>query len=125
MKQPLRVVLLFEKLADLKAAPVVVAYLFLIGWYKNRFNGKQEVMIGYSNSGKDARKLSAAWALYKDQDELIKVAKQYGIKLTMFHGRGDTIGREGGPTHLAILSQPPDTIHSSLRVTIPRKRRLF
>ena len=82
-------------------------------------------MIGYSDSRKDAGKLSAAWALYKDQEELIKVAKKYGIKLTMFHGRGSTIGRGGGPTHLAILSQPPDTIHSSLRVTIPRKRRLF
>ena len=82
-------------------------------------------MIGYLDSGKDAGKLSTAWALYKDQEELIKVAKQYGIKLTMFHGWGGTIGREGGPTHLAILSQPPDTIHSSLRVTIPRKRRLF
>ncbi|WKA12625.1 hypothetical protein VitviT2T_029992 [Vitis vinifera] len=102
VKQPLRVVLLFEKLVDLEVALVVVAH-----------------------SRKDAGKLSTAWALYKDQEELIKVAKQYGIKLTMFHGRGGTIGRGGGPTHLAILSQPPDTIHSSLRVTIPRKRRLF
>ena len=93
VKQPLRVVLLFEKLADLKVAPVVVARLFSICWYKNQFNGKQEVMIGYSDSRKDAGKLSAAWALYKDQEELIKVAKQYGIKLTMFHGRGGTIGR--------------------------------
>ncbi|RLM62024.1 hypothetical protein C2845_PM14G08800 [Panicum miliaceum] len=75
-------------------------------------------MIGYSDSGKDAGRLSAAWQLYKAQEELIKVAKQFGVKLTMFHGRGGTVGRGGGPTHLAILSQPPDTIHGSLRVTV-------
>ncbi|KAE8720410.1 Phosphoenolpyruvate carboxylase 2 [Hibiscus syriacus] len=118
LKQPLRVVPLFEKLADLEAAPAAVARLFSIDWYRNRINGKQEVMIGYSDSGKDAGRLSAAWQLYKAKEELVKVAKQYGVKLTMFHGRGGTVGREGGPTHLAILSQPPDTIHSSLRVTV-------
>ncbi|KAH6785484.1 phosphoenolpyruvate carboxylase 3 [Perilla frutescens var. hirtella] len=118
VKTPLRVVPLFEKLADLEAAPAAVARLFSIEWYRNRINGKQEVMIGYSDSGKDAGRLSAAWQLYKAQEELIKVAKEYGVKLTMFHGRGGTVGRGGGPTHLAILSQPPDTIHGSLRVTV-------
>lgn len=118
VKTPLRVVPLFEKLADLEAAPAAVARLFSIDWYRNRINGKQEVMIGYSDSGKDAGRLSAAWQLYKAQEELIKVAKEFGVKLTMFHGRGGTVGRGGGPTHLAILSQPPDTIHGSLRVTV-------
>ncbi|KAG5047318.1 hypothetical protein JHK86_016724 [Glycine max] len=118
VKQPLRVVPLFEKLADLEAAPAAVARLFSIDWYRDRINGKQEVMIGYSDSGKDAGRFSAAWALYKAQEELIKVAKEFGVKLTMFHGRGGTVGRGGGPTHLAILSQPPDTIHGSLRVTV-------
>ncbi|KAI4320709.1 hypothetical protein MLD38_034162 [Melastoma candidum] len=118
VKQPLRVVPLFEKLDDLEAAPAAVARLFSIDWYKNRINGKQEVMIGYSDSGKDAGRLSAAWQLYKAQEELINVAKKYGVKLTMFHGRGGTVGRGGGPTHLAILSQPPETIHGSLRVTV-------
>lgn len=118
VKQPLRVVPLFEKLADLEAAPAALARLFSVDWYRNRINGKQEVMIGYSDSGKDAGRFSAAWQLYKAQEELIKVAKQFGIKLTMFHGRGGTVGRGGGPTHLAILSQPPDTIHGSLRVTV-------
>ncbi|KAH6835717.1 phosphoenolpyruvate carboxylase 3 [Perilla frutescens var. hirtella] len=118
VKQPLRVVPLFEKLADLEAAPAAVARLFSIEWYKNRINGKQEVMIGYSDSGKDAGRLSAAWELYKAQEELIKVSKKYGVKLTMFHGRGGTVGRGGGPTHLAILSQPPETVHGSLRVTV-------
>ncbi|CAA3026602.1 phosphoenolpyruvate carboxylase-like [Olea europaea subsp. europaea] len=118
VQNPLRVVPLFEKLADLEAAPAAVARLFSIDWYRNRINGKQEVMIGYSDSGKDAGRLSAAWQLYKAQEELVKVAKQFGVKLTMFHGRGGTVGRGGGPTHLAILSQPPDTIHGSLRVTV-------
>nr|ANS10067.1 phopsphophenolpyruvate carboxylase [Brassica juncea] len=118
VKRPLRVVPLFEKLADLEAAPAAVARLFSVDWYKNRINGKQEVMIGYSDSGKDAGRLSAAWQLYKAQEELVKVAKEYGVKLTMFHGRGGTVGRGGGPTHLAILSQPPDTINGSLRVTV-------
>ncbi|KAL3754736.1 hypothetical protein ACJRO7_001923 [Eucalyptus globulus] len=118
VKSPLRVVPLFEKLADLEAAPAALARLFSIDWYRNRIDGKQEVMIGYSDSGKDAGRFSAAWQLYKAQEELIKVAKQFGVKLTMFHGRGGTVGRGGGPTHLAILSQPPETIHGSLRVTV-------
>nr|GMC46353.1 phosphoenolpyruvate carboxylase [Ipomoea batatas] len=115
---PLRVVPLFEKLADLEAAPAALSRLFSIDWYRNRINGKQEVMIGYSDSGKDAGRLSAAWQLYKSQEELVKVSKKYGVKLTMFHGRGGTVGRGGGPTHLAILSQPPDTILGNLRVTV-------
>ncbi|KAL4573300.1 hypothetical protein LXL04_020100 [Taraxacum kok-saghyz] len=118
VKAPLRVVPLFEKLADLKAAPAAMARLFSIDWYRNRINGNQEVMIGYSDSGKDAGRFSAAWQLYKAQEELTVTANRFGVKLTMFHGRGGTVGRGGGPTHLAILSQPPDTIHGSLRVTV-------
>ncbi|KAL0789629.1 hypothetical protein Bca101_005875 [Brassica carinata] len=75
-------------------------------------------MMGYSDSGKDAGRLSAAWELYKAQEELVKVTKQYGVKLTMFHGRGGVVGRGGGPTHLAILSQPPDPVNGSPRVTV-------
>nr|ABG20459.1 phosphoenolpyruvate carboxylase [Bienertia sinuspersici] len=112
IQNPLRVVPLFEKLADLENAPASITRLFSIDWYRNRINGKQEVMIGYSDSGKDAGRLSAAWQLYKAQEELIKIAKEFGVKLTMFHGRGGTVGRGGGPTHLAILSQPPE--HDSM-----------
>jgi phosphoenolpyruvate carboxylase len=115
---PLRVVPLFEKLADLESAPAALSRLFSIDWYLNHINGKQEVMIGYSDSGKDAGRLSAAWQMFKAQEDLVKVAKHYGVRLTMFHGRGGTVGRGGGPTHLAILSQPPDTINGSLRVTV-------
>ncbi|TYG88923.1 hypothetical protein ES288_A12G059700v1 [Gossypium darwinii] len=118
VKQPLRVVPLFEKLADLEAAPAALARLFSVDWYRNQINVKQEVMIGYLDSGKDVGCLSAAWKLYKAHEELINVAKKFGMKLTMFHGRGGTVGRGGGPTHLVILSQPPETIHGSLRVTV-------
>ncbi|KAJ3686333.1 hypothetical protein LUZ61_015497 [Rhynchospora tenuis] len=118
IQKPLRVVPLFEKLADLQGAPAAMERLFSIESYMSRINGKQEVMIGYSDSGKDAGRLSAAWQMYKTQEDLIKVAQKFGVKLTMFHGRGGTVGRGGGPTHLAILSQPPDTIHGSLRVTV-------
>jgi phosphoenolpyruvate carboxylase len=86
VKKPLRVVPLFEKLADLEAAPAALARLFSVEWYRDRINGKQEVMIGYSDSGKDAGRFSAAWQLYKAQEDLIKVAKLHGVKLTMFHG---------------------------------------
>nr|UZC49310.1 PEPC1 [Salsola ferganica] len=118
VKKPLNVVPLFERLADLENAPASMTRLFSIDWYKERINGKQQVMIGYSDSGKDAGRLSAAWQLYKAQEQLKKIANDFGVKLTMFHGRGGTVGRGGGPTHLAILSQPPGTIDGSLRVTI-------
>ncbi|KAL6876432.1 hypothetical protein ACP4OV_013004 [Aristida adscensionis] len=118
IRKPLPVVPLFEKLADLQSAPASVERLFSVDWYKNRIAGKQMVMVGYSDSGKDAGRLSAAWQLYKAQDEMQQVAKRHGVDLTFFHGRGGTVGRGGGPTHLAILSQPPETIHGSLRVTI-------
>ncbi|KAF7035836.1 hypothetical protein CFC21_046627 [Triticum aestivum] len=118
VKKPMRVVPLFEKLADLQQARATMELLFSIDWYKERINGKQEIMIGYSDSGKDAGRLSAAWYLYKAQEEIVDVAEQHGVKLTIFHGRGGTVGRGGGPSHLAILSQPPNTVNGSLRVTV-------
>ncbi len=116
-------------------------------WYRNHINGEQEVMIGYSDSGKDAGRMAAAWGLYEVQESLVRVAavrilfiaavlapcdctarcsastssclaQEYGVKLTLFHGRGGTVGRGGGPTHLAILSQPPNTVNGSIRVTV-------
>jgi len=76
-------------------------------------------MIGYSDSRKDAGRLSAAWYMFKAQEDLVEVnPKQYGVKLTMFRGHGGTVGRGRVPTHLAILSQPPHTINGSLWVTI-------
>ncbi|PPS18897.1 hypothetical protein GOBAR_AA01672 [Gossypium barbadense] len=104
VKQPLRVVPLFEKLTDLEAAPTALARFFSVDWYRNQINGKQEVMIGYSDLGKDVGRLSAAWQLCKAQEEVIKVAKQFGMKLTMFHGRvqGEVIEQSFGEEHLCF-----------------------
>ncbi|GKA80240.1 phosphoenolpyruvate carboxylase, partial [Tanacetum coccineum] len=121
LKNPLRVVPLFKKLDDLKAAPAIMARLFFIDWYKNRINGKQEVMTGYSDTRKDAGRCTATWQLYLAQEALMLTAKQFGLKLTMFHGRGGTVGRGISPTYFAILSQPPDTINGLLRVTVQGK----
>ncbi len=70
---------------------------------------------GYSDSGKDAGRLAAAWALYEAQEQLVAVAKEHDVKLVLFHGRGGTVGRGGGPTHLAIRSQPAGTIQVCAR----------
>ncbi|KAE8663451.1 hypothetical protein F3Y22_tig00112968pilonHSYRG00020 [Hibiscus syriacus] len=99
VKQLLRVVPIFEKPVDLEVAPTALARLFSIDWYRNRINGKQEVMIGYSGLGKDAGRFSTAWQLYKAQEELINIAKKFGVKFTMFHGHGGTVGRGGGPNY--------------------------
>lgn len=67
-------------------------------------------MVGYSDSGKDAGRFSAAWELYKAQENVVSACNEYGIKITLFHGRGGSIGRGGGPTYLAIQSQPPGSV---------------
>ncbi|MEX0431258.1 phosphoenolpyruvate carboxylase [Spiribacter insolitus] len=113
----LRVVPLFETLADLQGAQACLEQLIEIDWYREHIDGIQEVMIGYSDSGKDASHLTAAWALYQTQEELVETARRHGIRLTLFHGRGGSIGRGGGPTHAAILSQPPGSVNGRLRVT--------
>jgi phosphoenolpyruvate carboxylase len=74
-------------------------------------------MIGYSDSAKDAGQFAAAWAQYRAQEQLVDVANRHGIRLRLFHGRGGAVGRGGGPAHQAILSQPPGSVQSSLRVT--------
>ncbi len=115
--RPLRVVPLFERLEALNDAPDCVAQLFNIPWYQQHINGCQEIMIGYSDSAKDAGQLAAAWALYRAQENLVDVCRQHGVRLTLFHGRGGTISRGGGPTYAAILAQPPGSINGSMRVT--------
>ena len=117
LSKPLRVVPLFETLDDLDAAPATMEALLSNKWYARRIDGRQEIMLGYSDSAKDAGRLTAAWGLYRAQERLVEVCKRHGVHLTLFHGRGGTVGRGGGPTHLAILSQPPGSIDGSLRVT--------
>ncbi|MGI9311488.1 MAG: phosphoenolpyruvate carboxylase, partial [bacterium] len=117
VRHPLRVVPLFERLDALAGAPACMARLFEIEWYKQRIGARQEVMIGYSDSSKDAGILSAAWGLYQAQAELVEVFDRHGIELTLFHGRGGTVARGGGPAYQAIRAQPPGSVGGSMRVT--------
>ncbi len=117
---PLRVVPLFETARDLRAAGTVVDRLLSIPWYRERVTGagnRQEVMIGYSDSAKDIGRVASAWELYKAQEAIVEAGRRHGVAVTLFHGRGGTVGRGGGPTALAIQSQPPGSIDGTLRVT--------
>jgi phosphoenolpyruvate carboxylase len=116
-RHPQRVVPLFETTADLQRAGVVLDTLFALPWYRGRIAGHQEVMVGYSDSAKDAGRFAAAWALYCAQEQIVAACARSGVHLTLFHGRGGSVGRGGGPTHLAIRSQPPGSINGRLRVT--------
>ncbi len=109
---------LFETLEDLNNAAGVMRQLFNLSWYRGSIQNKQMVMIGYSDSAKDAGSLAAGWAQYCAQEELIKVCKEFGVQLTLFHGRGGTIGRGGGPAKTALFSQPPGSLQGGLRVTV-------
>ncbi|MEB3767409.1 phosphoenolpyruvate carboxylase [Acinetobacter sp. MD2] len=117
IQQPLRVVPLFETLKDLDGASSTMNTLFSLDWYKQHIQGKHEVMIGYSDSAKDAGFMSANWAQYRAQEELAAVAKRHGVQLTLFHGRGGSISRGGAPTQQALFSQPPGSISGAIRVT--------
>lgn len=108
---------LFETLDDLNNANDVMSQLLSIDWYRGFIQGKQMVMIGYSDSAKDAGVMAASWAQYQAQDALIKTCEKAGIALTLFHGRGGSIGRGGAPAHAALLSQPPGSLKGGLRVT--------
>ena len=114
---PLRVVPLFETLKDLDGAANTMNTLFNMHWYKQHIQGKHEVMIGYSDSAKDAGFMSANWAQYRAQEELTGIAKKHDIQLTLFHGRGGSISRGGAPTQQALFSQPPGSISGAIRVT--------
>ncbi|RKR06310.1 phosphoenolpyruvate carboxylase type 1 [Kushneria sinocarnis] len=108
---------LFETLDDLDRAGDVVDRLLSLPEYRRWIQDRQEVMIGYSDSAKDAGQLAAAWAQYRAQEQLVEICREQGVALTLFHGRGGTVGRGGGPAHAAILSQPPGSVDNSLRVT--------
>ena len=114
---PQRVAPLFETGRDLERAGEVMASLLSIPWYRDRISGRQEVMIGYSDSAKDAGRFSADWLLYRAQEHVVGACERAGVAVTLFHGRGGSIGRGGGPTYLAIQSQPPGSIRGTLRAT--------
>ncbi len=106
----LQVVPLFETIDDLERAPDILDELLGDERFASRVaanGGRAEVMVGYSDSGKDGGYLAAQWAIYRAQEELAAVAARHDVELTIFHGRGGSAGRGGGPTHAAIASQPP------------------
>lgn len=114
---PMPVAPLFETLDDLNNSPRVMQNLLSIDWYKSYIDGQQFVMIGYSDSAKDAGSLAAGWAQYNAQEALVAIAAEHQLKLTLFHGRGGTIGRGGLPAKAAIHSQPPGSLDGGFRVT--------
>jgi phosphoenolpyruvate carboxylase len=115
--RPLRVVPLFETAADLERAPAIVDRLLSIESYRARIGGRQEVMVGYSDSTKDVGRLAAAWELYLAQEGIVAASRRHGVAVTLFHGRGGSVGRGGGPTYVAIKSQPAGSVDGTLRVT--------
>ncbi len=111
---------LFETREDLVAAPSIMEKLFDHPSYRAHLEAQgreQIVMIGYSDSNKDAGYLTATWELYEAQDKLTRCCGKRGIRMTLFHGRGGTIARGGGPTNRAILAQPPGSIEGRIRLT--------
>ena len=120
-RSSLDVVPLFETLADLERAPEVLAELAADPLYARQLEargGRQEVMLGYSDSAKDAGFLPSSWALYRAQERLAAVARAAGIALVLFHGRGGTVGRGGGsPVWRSLIALPPGTLDDGLKVT--------
>ena len=117
IKNRLRVVPLFETLDDLINAKEIMKSLFSQRWYRKLIKNKQEVMIGYSDSSKDAGKICASWHQYKAQEEIIKLGKKFKINISFFHGRGGSPGRGGGPIQSTLRSQPPNSVNGKIRIT--------
>jgi phosphoenolpyruvate carboxylase len=116
----MQIVPLFETVDDLDAAPTILTDLFDLDVYRAHLatcGHEQMVMIGYSDSNKDGGYLAANWALYQAQENIARVCRERGIKLTIFHGRGGTVARGGGPANRAIRAQPPGTVNGRFRVT--------
>ena len=118
------VVPLFETIDDLQsAAPIMQAFYALPGVAAlvRRSGGEQDIMLGYSDSNKDGGIFASNWALYRAGTALValfdELARSHGIRLRMFHGRGGTVGRGGGPSYEAILAQPPGTVRGQIRLT--------
>ncbi|MDW8327405.1 MAG: phosphoenolpyruvate carboxylase [Anaerolineales bacterium] len=114
------IVPLFETVNDLEAAPRILAALFTHPAYRQHLatcDNEQMVMIGYSDSNKDGGYLAANWALYRAQETITRVCDEHGVRPTLFHGRGGTVARGGGPANRAIRAQPPGTMRGRFRMT--------
>ncbi|RVU84022.1 phosphoenolpyruvate carboxylase [Leucothrix sargassi] len=111
---------LFETIEDLQHIAIVLDKLLANPTYKALLDvsgNMQEVMLGYSDSCKDGGILASQWSLYNAQKQVIELTEKYDVNCRLFHGRGGTVGRGGGPTHEAILSQPPDTVKGQIKFT--------
>ncbi len=117
---PVGIVPLFETIDDLRSGASILEAALQLPLYRAIVHARgenQEVMLGYSDSNKDGGYLAANWALYRAELELVESARTAGIRLRLFHGRGGTVGRGGGPSYDAILAQPPGAVNGSLRLT--------
>ncbi|MGW0035612.1 phosphoenolpyruvate carboxylase [Gordonia sp. NPDC003376] len=115
-----RIVPLFETIEDLQQGAETLLAALDLPFYRDMVAGQadmQEVMLGYSDSNKDGGYMAANWALYRGELDLVEAAEKAGIRLRLFHGRGGTVGRGGGPSYDAILAQPPGAVQGSLRIT--------
>ena len=111
---------LFESIDSLRGSADVCREIWKDPRYSKLLDGwdrRQEVMLGYSDSNKDGGMLTSIWELYKAHAALHRRAKECNVKLFLFHGRGGTVGRGGGPTHSAILAQPPDGFTGEMKIT--------
>jgi len=111
---------LFETIADLRNGPEIMQRLFSLPCYRELLasrGNEHEVMLGYSDSNKDGGFLTSGWELYKAEVELARVFSEAGVRLRLFHGRGGSVGRGGGPSYLAILAQPAGAVSGQIRVT--------
>jgi phosphoenolpyruvate carboxylase len=111
---------LFETIDDLLNAPQIMKSLFNNDIYRQHLAARgnhQQIMIGYSDSNKDGGYLRANWMLFRAQQALAAVCEQHGIRFTLFHGRGGSLGRGGGPTNRAILAQPPESVRGRIKLT--------
>ncbi|MFN9856972.1 MAG: phosphoenolpyruvate carboxylase, partial [Pseudanabaena sp.] len=119
-KGSLSIAPLFETVEDLQSAPPIMTELFELPLYRTYLESHdhlQEVMLGYSDSNKDSGFLSSNWEIYKAQRSLQDVCQKYQVELRMFHGRGGSVGRGGGPTYEAILAQPGRSIEGRIKIT--------
>ncbi|MDT5409614.1 MAG: phosphoenolpyruvate carboxylase, partial [Mycobacterium sp.] len=117
---PVGIVPLFETIDDLRRGASILEAALDLPVYRGIVRARgdsQEVMLGYSDSNKDGGYLTANWALYRAELDLVESARKTGIRLRLFHGRGGTVGRGGGPSYQAILAQPPGAVNGSLRLT--------
>ena len=118
--QGLQIVPLFETIEDLRAAPSIFEGLLALPVYREHLatcGNEQMIMIGYSDSNKDGGYVMSNWALYQGQENITKVAQKHDIALTIFHGRGGTIARGGGPANRGIRAQPPGSVNGRFRLT--------